>query len=148
MTPRTALAVALGIGVVAAVFAWPRVLPGEKPQDAAVAEALRQVGKPYRWGAMGPDAFDCSGLMWYAWRGTSAKFKRTTAHGLYKLTRPIPVDRMARGDMVFFGKPESIHHVGIYIGNGLMVHAPNGGKTVRVSKVASLQDPYSGGRMT
>jgi cell wall-associated NlpC family hydrolase len=106
---------------------------------AAVNFALSQLGKPYLWGAEGPDRYDCSGLMWAAYRSTGYTLPRV-AKGQYYGTRAKTVSRYALlpGDLLFFsssGDWTGIHHVGMYIGNGKMVHAPTTGDVVKVSTV-------------
>jgi cell wall-associated NlpC family hydrolase len=104
----------------------------------AVRFALGQVGKPYVWGAEGPDTYDCSGLVQAAYASAGVGLPRV-ARAQYRATSPVPVAAMIPGDLLFFGtdpaNAESIHHVGIYLGNGLMVHAPTAGDVVRVAPV-------------
>lgn len=114
---------------------------------AVIAAARAQIGKPYKWGATGPDEFDCSGLMWSAWGTAGKRFRRTTAAGLFSKLRPIARAALQPGDMVFYGASAgTIHHVGLYIGNGQMIHAPSTGKNVTVGRVDGMRDFYSGGR--
>jgi cell wall-associated NlpC family hydrolase len=105
---------------------------------AAVRFALAQLGKPYVWGAEGPDTYDCSGLVQTAYAGAGVMLPRT-ARPQYLSTTPVPVTAMIPGDLLFFGPDannwNSIHHVGIYLGDGLMVHAPTTGDVVRVAPV-------------
>jgi cell wall-associated NlpC family hydrolase len=104
----------------------------------AVQFALSQVGKPYVWGAKGPDTYDCSGLVQAAYAAAGVSVPRV-ARAQYRATAPVPVAAMVPGDLLFFGPDptdiESIHHVGIYLGRGLMVHAPTAGDVVRVAPV-------------
>ncbi|HEY8532612.1 MAG TPA: NlpC/P60 family protein [Micromonospora sp.] len=106
---------------------------------AALAFALKQLGKPYRWAAEGPDAYDCSGLVWAAYRSVGYRLPRV-ASDQYYATRRARVDRSALlpGDLIFFASGpdwQSIHHVGMYVGGGKMVHAPNSNDVVKVSTV-------------
>jgi cell wall-associated NlpC family hydrolase len=105
---------------------------------AAVRFALAQLGKPYVWGAEGPDTYDCSGLVQTAYAVAGIMLPRT-ARPQYLSTTPVPVTAMIPGDLLFFGPDaanwNSIHHVGIYLGDGLMVHAPTSGDVVRVAPV-------------
>lgn len=98
----------------------------------AVATALAQVGDAYVYGAAGPDAFDCSGLTMFAWRaaGVSLPHSSSIQAGMGV---PVSYSAMQPGDMVFYYSP--ISHVGIYIGNGQLVHAPNPSTTVEVVDV-------------
>jgi cell wall-associated NlpC family hydrolase len=106
---------------------------------AAVQFALRQLGKPYLWAAEGPDRYDCSGLMWAAYRSTGYTLPRVSRDQYYG-TRAKSVSRYALlpGDLLFFsstGDWTGIHHVGMYIGNGKMVHSPTTGDVVKISTV-------------
>jgi cell wall-associated NlpC family hydrolase len=105
----------------------------------AVEYALAQVGKPYVWGHEGPDSFDCSGLVWAAYNFAGVNLRARTARAQYYATDVVPVNQMLPGDLVFFGpnksNPESIHHVGIYIGNSKIVHAPTAGDKVKISRI-------------
>jgi peptidoglycan DL-endopeptidase CwlO len=106
----------------------------------AVEFALRQLGKPYEWGAQGPHRYDCSGLMWDAYRSVGVNLPRVAADQYFG-TRARPVARHALlpGDLVFFSRSPSdwrqVHHVGMYVGDGRMVHAPNRNDVVKVSPI-------------
>jgi peptidoglycan DL-endopeptidase CwlO len=95
---------------------------------AAVAEARRQIGKPYVWAAAGPDSFDCSGLTQWAWRAGGVRLSHST-YAQWDETPHIPVSALQPGDLVFFG--DDLHHVAIYSGGGMMIEAPYTGTTVR-----------------
>ena len=105
---------------------------------AAVRTALGQVGKPYRWGATGPATFDCSGLTRFAYTHAGLTLPRTSRQQWWA-GRHVQVDGLRPGDLVFFAHdpadPATIHHVGMYVGQGLMVHAPHTGALVRVDAV-------------
>lgn len=96
----------------------------------AVEIALGQQGDPYVWGAAGPDAFDCSGLAVYAFGNAGVSVPHYTG-ALWDNYPHVSYGAMQPGDIVF----TSSHHMGIYIGNGQMVHAPNSGEVVRVDEV-------------
>lgn len=105
------------------------------PSGGGVATALAQVGKPYSWGATGPNAFDCSGLVCYCYgyargRTTYAMIDSLKKSGDWKTS----LDQLSYGDLVF---PHS-GHVGIYIGNGQMVHASSPGVGVIISDINSF----------
>lgn len=101
----------------------------------AVGTALAQVGDAYVWGAEGPDAFDCSGLTMYAWAAGGASLPHSAA---MQSTMGVPVtrDSLQPGDLVFYYSP--ISHVGIYAGNGQLVHAANPSAPVNVTSVDSM----------
>jgi cell wall-associated NlpC family hydrolase len=98
--------------------------------QAALDAALSQLGKPYQWGASGPDTFDCSGLTSWAYASAGVGIPRNSAMQFAGLPQ-VSFDDRQPGDLLFFGSP--IHHVGMYIGNGQMVHAPFTGAEVRVN---------------
>lgn len=98
---------------------------------AAEQVALNQVGDPYVWGAEGPDAFDCSGLVHYAYQQVGIDAPRTTG-GLATFGTPVAANQLVPGDLVFlYGGG----HVGIYTGNGQYVNAPTEGQSVSVVPV-------------
>ena len=102
---------------------------------AAVRTALGQIGKPYRWGATGPATFDCSGLTRFAYAHAGLSLPRTSRQQ-WSAGRHVQVPDLRPGDLVFWAHdpadPSTIHHVGMYAGQGLMVHAPHTGALVRV----------------
>ena len=98
----------------------------------AVQTALAQQGKPYRWGAAGPDSFDCSGLMMYAWGRAGVGMSHYTGAQWNEFPR-VPLDQLAPGDIVFYYG--DLHHNGMYIGNGQMVHAPHTGDVVKTTSI-------------
>ena len=128
-----------GVGT---VQAWLQAGPVAR---AAVRWALAQLGDPYRWGASGPDTFDCSGLTSAAYRAAGVAIPRVSraqwGAGLH-----VAVANLLPGDLIFYADnpadPASIHHVGLYIGNGLMVHAPHTGDVVRVASI--WREGYAG----
>ena len=100
--------------------------------SAVLAFARAQVGKPYRYGASGPDAWDCSGLTAAAWaRGGKSLPHYSVAQ--YSQSTRITAAQLVPGDLVFWGSsssPSSIYHVAIYVGGGQIVHAPRTGRDV------------------
>jgi len=104
----------------------------------AVAYGLAQRGKPYVWGAEGPDTFDCSGLVQAAYASAGIRLPRT-ARPQWRATPAVPTSAMLPGDLLFFATDasnwDSIHHVGIYLGGGRMLHAPQTGDVVRIAPV-------------
>jgi cell wall-associated NlpC family hydrolase len=112
---------------------------------AAVRWALAQLGDPYRWGATGPDLFDCSGLTSSAYRAAGVSIPRVS-RAQWGAGPHVQVANLLPGDLVFYADnpadPATIHHVGMYIGNGLMVHAPHTGDVVRVASI--WRESYAG----
>ncbi|MBT2415177.1 C40 family peptidase [Streptomyces sp. ISL-12] len=100
--------------------------------EKALAFARAQIGKPYVWGATGPDSYDCSGLTQAAWKDAGVDLPRTTYDQVNAGTT-VSVSAAQPGDLVFFY--DDISHVGIYIGNGMMIHAPKPGAYVREESV-------------
>ncbi len=100
---------------------------------AAVRAAASQLGKPYRWGAAGPDSYDCSGLTMWAWRHGGVSLPHSS-RAQYASLPHVSMSALAPGDLVFRGSP--IHHVGIYKGGGVVIAAPHTGQNVREDSVA------------
>jgi cell wall-associated NlpC family hydrolase len=96
--------------------------------------ASQQLGKPYVWGAIGPNAFDCSGLVQFVF-GRAGRLEPRTAQEQYNASQHITAAQVVRGDLVFFGAPGAVYHVGIYVGGGQMIDAPHIGSHVRQEKV-------------
>jgi peptidoglycan DL-endopeptidase CwlO len=101
-------------------------------ETTALRAALTQRGKPYLWGAAGPDDYDCSGLVVWAYEQEGISLPHYTG-ALWNDGEHVSRDDLEPGDLVFFGS--TIDHVGFYIGNGLMVDAPHSGAVVRVEAV-------------
>ncbi|WP_326610793.1 NlpC/P60 family protein [Streptomyces scopuliridis] len=97
-----------------------------------LAFARAQIGKPYVWGATGPSSYDCSGLTQAAWKEAGVELPRTTWEQVKAGTRVATGDLLP-GDLVFFY--DDISHVGIYIGDGMMIHAPKPGANVREESI-------------
>lgn len=97
--------------------------------DVAVQTALAQLGKPYLYGGGGPNSFDCSGLVSYAWRAAGVTLPRSSS-AQHAALRSVSRDQLQPGDLVFYHSPVS--HVAMYIGDGRVVEAPNSGGVVRI----------------
>lgn len=109
-------------------------------QRAAMV-ALKAVGVPYRWGGSSPaSGFDCSGLVYWAY-GRLGVAVPHSSYALYGLGRSVRGSRLRAGDVLFFS---GLGHVGLYIGRGRMVHAPQSGRTVEVVR---LERSHYGGRI-
>lgn len=106
---------------------------------AAVSYAYKALGSPYVWGATGPNAFDCSGLTQAAYRSAGVSLPRTTYAQIGAGER-VPRSALRPGDLLFFYS--GISHVGIYVGNGQMIHAPNPSAPVRLAPIDQM--PFAG----
>lgn len=95
---------------------------------AAIAEAKRQLGKPYVWGAAGPDSFDCSGFTLWAWRAGGVSLPHYSG-AQYSSTTHIPMSAIQPGDLIYYQSPSE--HVALYIGGGQIIHAPHAGGVVQ-----------------
>ena len=114
-------------------------MPAEGRAAAAVHYAMAQVGDAYVYGAAGPSAFDCSGLTMMAWAQAGVSLPHSSS-AQYSTGPHISESQLMPGDLVFYYSP--ISHVGMYIGNGLIVHAANPGAGVLVSDLHYM--PYVG----
>jgi peptidoglycan DL-endopeptidase CwlO len=118
----------------------PGNIPAPNPDAAkAVAYARAQLGKPYQYAGTGPDSFDCSGLTMMAWAQAGVSMSHN-AEAQYNEFPHVPVDQLQPGDLVFFGSP--IHHVGLYVGGGTMIDAPQTGEFVHYSSAG--RSDYAG----
>ena len=130
---------------------WPAVRPADPARaNAVLMRAISLVGTPYRYGGNTPEGgFDCSGLVNYVYRDVLDLRLPRTSHELAEVQGPrIPPIQLASGDLVFFGTSGQVSHVGIYVGEGRFVHAPNRGGTVRLDRLdgAWWREHYSGAR--
>jgi peptidoglycan DL-endopeptidase CwlO len=104
--------------------------------SSAMSRALSKVGSPYRWGATGPNAFDCSGLVSWAYRSSGVSLPRTS-RAMSRVGTPVARAELRPGDLVFFYRPVS--HVGIYIGDGKIVHASSRKYLVKISDMGRMK---------
>ena len=117
------------------------VVPVPTRGERAVKIALEAVGTPYRWGGESPaTGFDCSGLVRWAYGRVGVDLPHNS-YALYSEGRRVPESGMQPGDILFF---EGLGHVGLYLGRGRMVHAPQTGRNVEVVRLASTN---YGGRL-
>jgi cell wall-associated NlpC family hydrolase len=109
----------------------PRVhdIPASGRAEVAVQTALAQVGDPYVYGAAGPDAFDCSGLTMYSWAAAGVSLSHSSSVQAGTGTQ-VSLSDLMPGDLIFYYSP--ISHVAMYIGHGMIVHAPHPGESVQV----------------
>ena len=120
------------------VLAWAAhyTLPATSGAAAiAIAFALHQIGRPYQWGADGPDAYDCSGLVYAAYAAAGIRIARTT-FGWRQDGPQVPLSQIQPGDLLFSagsdGTPADPGHVVMYLGGGQVIQAPQAGETVQI----------------
>jgi len=120
----------------------------DKPKTGThrgLAIARDMVGIPYRYGGASPSGFDCSGLVYYAYRKAGIQVSRTTTEQ-YRQSKRVRISQLQPGDLLFFAISRNKRsHVGIYAGNDRFIHAPSSGKLV---SYASLDNPYWQARLT
>jgi cell wall-associated NlpC family hydrolase len=129
-------------GVAAPALAAAPAAASSSAAQKAVDTALAQRGDMYLYGATGPDRFDCSGLTGFAYKAAGISLPRTSK-AQSTFGTPVSKANLQPGDLVFFYSPVS--HVGLYIGNGQMVHASRAGKPVAVVSVDSMPS-FAGAR--
>ncbi|MBK0127389.1 C40 family peptidase [Pantoea sp. S61] len=125
----------------------------QKARETAMTKLMGQLGKPYQWGGTSPHTgFDCSGLVWYAYKDlVKYKFPRT-ANEMYHLHDAAPIKRemLEKGDLVFFriNNRGTADHVGVYLGNGKFIQSPRTGKDIQISALGEdyWQKHYVGAR--
>jgi murein DD-endopeptidase len=125
----------------------------QKARETAMTKLMGQLGKPYQWGGTSPHTgFDCSGLVWYAYKDlVKFKFPRT-ANEMYHLRDAAPIKRemLEKGDLVFFriNNRGTADHVGVYLGNGKFIQSPRTGKDIQISALGEdyWQKHYVGAR--
>jgi cell wall-associated NlpC family hydrolase len=133
LTPLSAQA-APSVAAAPATVQAPVAAPNAAAQ-AVVDTALAQQGKPYKWAGAGPSSFDCSGLTQFAYRAAGVNLPHSSRT---QSTMGTPVARadLQPGDLIAYYSP--VGHVGIYIGNGQMVHAPTSGSVVKVVSIDKM----------
>ncbi len=130
--------------------ATPATKPPQQPApsngsavERMIAFAKAQLGDTYVWGAAGPDAWDCSGLVMAAWQKGGKSLPHYSV-GQYYASTPVRAADLQPGDLVFWGTsndPQSIHHVALYIGNGQIIHAPRTGRPVTQESIHYWVEP-------
>ena len=131
----------------------PPTSPVPPPKASAAQRAIdyarAQLGKPYQWGAAGPDAFDCSGLTMRAWQRGGTYLPHWSVAQARAVTR-VSYPKLLPGDLIFWsdnGQASGTYHVGLYIGRGRMIHAPRPGKVVEIQSVFYWRTPSFYGRV-
>jgi cell wall-associated NlpC family hydrolase len=107
--------------------------PTTTQAQRAVAFAYAQLGKPYVWGATGPDSFDCSGLVMTAWASSGVSVPRDTYQQWAALPH-VPMSSIQPGDLIFF---DAVGHVAIYVGSNMIIDAPQPGQSVEKVSLSS-----------
>ncbi|MGW3651597.1 C40 family peptidase [Streptomyces sp. NPDC000878] len=117
------------------------VIPGVATEAAAIAPSTKALqiaaskkGSPYKYGATGPNRFDCSGFTLYSYKKAGKKLPRTAA-SQYNKTKHISAKSRRGGDLVFFHSGSNVYHVGIYAGKGKIWHSPKTGDVVKLQKI-------------
>ena len=108
---------------------------------AVVALAKEQVGKPYIWGATGPDKFDCSGLVQYVYQHAAGINLPRTTYDQVKVGQTVPLDQLQAGDLVFWGSETAPYHVAIYIGNNQYVNSATPDQGTILQNMSSYYTP-------
>lgn len=114
-------------------------VPSSGKGGAVVNYAMAEMGKPYVWGGAGPNSFDCSGLTMYVYRKVGISLPHS-ADAQYRMGRKINRDSLQPGDLIFGGSQGYITHVGIYIGGGNYINAPQTGDVVKISSLSSRRN--------
>lgn len=109
--------------------------PASERARAAIEAALADLGKPYVFGAEGPDAFDCSGLIQHVWRQAGVELPRTSSEQA-QAGQQVPLSDIQPGDLVIYYAGRS--HIGMYVGDGKIIHAPHPGTDVRFAPLMSM----------
>ncbi|MFF3377293.1 C40 family peptidase [Streptomyces sp. NPDC002680] len=137
MMSRAGTASALTLAAVGGTL----VIPGVATEAAAIAPSTKALqiaaskkGSPYKYGATGPNRFDCSGFTLYSYKKAGKKLPRTAA-AQYNKTKHISAKSRRGGDLVFFHSGSNVYHVGIYAGKGKIWHSPKTGDVVKLQKI-------------
>lgn len=118
----------------------PKASTGAGDLQAAIDNAKSKVGASYRWGATGPGAFDCSGLVYWAYNSAGFHLPRTS-RAMSRIGTPVSMDELQPGDLVLYYRP--VRHVGIYMGGGQILQASTDGEPVDYAGVYEAPFPQA-----
>ena len=125
----------------------PTLTPVPKSKGEQAVDIIKKyLGVPYVWGGTSPSGFDCSGLVQYVYKQLGINISRTS-YTQVNDGRKVDKSELKAGDLVFFAKQGDVHHVGMYIGNGQFIHAPQTGEVVKVSDLSDRNDYYTARRI-
>lgn len=118
-----------------------------KKRNAVVKLAKKQVGKSYVYGATGPSAFDCSGLVQYVYKKAGKKTLPRTTYSQVNVGKKVSLKKLKKGDLLFWGSASAPYHVGIYVGNNQYVHAATPSQGVRKQTLSGYFYPSAAKRV-
>lgn len=123
-------------------------VPSDEDAAKVLETAAKYLGVPYRWGGTSPSGFDCSGFVQYVYRECGYSLTRTTYTQWDNDGEYVDRYHLAPGDLVYFGSSDSPSHVGLYVGDGMMIHAPSTGKNIQYTTIDSgyYQSRFIGGK--
>lgn len=119
-----------------------------KTNSTIVDAAQKFLGTPYLWGGTTAKGLDCSGLVQLAVKNATGKTIPRVAADQYKASQKVPQNQMQPGDIIAFGTPTNVHHIGIYVGSGKFIDAPHTGAKVRIDDLSGRTDIVGAGRFS